>query len=255
MLRKRILILSLAVVILTGLGVIGGTALEIIQPASASVTIEGIGGSSPTFNLIDNPAANTAGGKSGQITGTDTYAINFDNIKFGRNQFVHVGGVNDKIFSIQNNYAKNLIVRFDPPAGQGVVEDPEGPGYSLGVMATNPQYPWWWPGFLGLWVGNHGTLNSWGALLVHPGQSYDCHMIYAPWGNPVPASKQYHINVQLEATNNHPDLVDWVAENMPSNDALFDPEDNKAYYKNGSGEVEILPLDQFNFDALKPVEG
>lgn len=243
--KKHVLILTLAAMVLAGAGVVAGTALEIRQPVSAQVTISGIG-SSPTFNLVDNAAPGTAGGRSGHIAGDDTYVVDFSGLEFGRAQTIQVGNDSDPVFSLQNKYAQNLIVRLEPPSGSGVVEDPESNGFFLEILGPGGNT---WPGYMRLWIQSYGRLGSVGSILIPPGATYNYHIKYVPYGGSHPKAKTYHIPVKLLATNNDENLANWVNANLPVHDALFDPAGGKVYYKDGTGTVQTIDATQFDVEA------
>jgi hypothetical protein len=108
MAKKRIAIALVLVAVLLAGSIAAGTFLEISQPVSASLTIEGIGGNSPSFNILDNPATDTAGGTSGHIASNDSYVINFGGLRFGRAQTATVGSATDSILYVENNYAVDM---------------------------------------------------------------------------------------------------------------------------------------------------
>jgi hypothetical protein len=119
--KKIVIALVLVAIILAG-SIAAGTALEISQPVSASLTIEGIG-NSPTLNILDNPALDTAGGTSGRISGDDKYIVDFGNLISGRAQTIIVGNADDPIFYIENNYAADMCfdaVKTGGNLGKGV---------------------------------------------------------------------------------------------------------------------------------------
>jgi hypothetical protein len=126
MLGKKKLLLSLALVaVMLAGGITAGTQLLIEQPVSASISVEGIGGSSPSFNVIDNvfadPGNPNAGAAAGYINPTsDFYVIGFGAtnpggawaLSFGRSQTATVGDGTDYVFKLQNNYAKTMTVNL-----------------------------------------------------------------------------------------------------------------------------------------------
>lgn len=126
--KKTVLILALAALMIAG-AVMAGTALEIRQPVSATVSIAGIGeGSSATFNVIDNVfdvASNDgAGAAAGHISTDDVYVIDFGGeavaatgnsswlLSLGRSQTAKVGDEVDFVFKLQNNYATPLTINL-----------------------------------------------------------------------------------------------------------------------------------------------
>jgi len=124
--KKTVLILALAALMVAG-AVMAGTALEIRQPVSATVSVEGIG-NSPTFNVIDNvfdaASNNGAGAAAGHISTNDVYVIDFGGeaaaatgdgawlLSFGRSQTAKVGDSSDFVFKLQNNYATDLTINL-----------------------------------------------------------------------------------------------------------------------------------------------
>jgi hypothetical protein len=127
MLGKKKLLLSLAMVaVMLAGGITAGTQLLIEQPVSASITVEGIGGTLPSFNIIDNvfnESGNAhAGAAAAYISTGDFFVIDFgkkakadtgDNweLSFGRSQTATVGnGGTDFVFKLGNNYANTMTV-------------------------------------------------------------------------------------------------------------------------------------------------
>lgn len=121
---KRRLALGLVVVALALAGVVmAGTALEIRQPVSATVTISNLG-SSPSFDIIDNVFDATTNAKSGAAAGyidsQDNYVIGFGSgnpggdwvLSFGRSQTAKVGDGSDFVFKVKNHYANNMTVKL-----------------------------------------------------------------------------------------------------------------------------------------------
>jgi hypothetical protein len=104
--KRKPIAIGLVALLLAG-SIAAGTALEISQPVSASLTIEGIG-NSPSFNILDNPATDTAGGTSGHIASNDSYVIDFGGLRFGRAQTAIVGSATDPILYVENNYAVDM---------------------------------------------------------------------------------------------------------------------------------------------------
>jgi hypothetical protein len=119
--KKLLLGLALVVVMLAG-GITAGTQLLIQQPVSASIKIEGIGGSSPSFNIIDNAFADPdnpyAGAAAGYISSEDVYVIGFGAnipggdwaLSFGRSQTADIGNGSDFVFKLENNYDNDMTV-------------------------------------------------------------------------------------------------------------------------------------------------
>jgi hypothetical protein len=119
--KKIVIALVLVAVLLAG-SIAAGTALEISQPVSASLTIEGIG-NSPSFNILDNPATDTAGGTSGRIAGNDSYVVDFGGLSFGRAQTATVGSATDPILYVEDNYAADMsfdAIKTGGSLGKGI---------------------------------------------------------------------------------------------------------------------------------------
>lgn len=126
--KKTVLILAIVALMVAG-AVMAGTALQITQPVSATISVEGIGGSSPSFNVIDNAfdvsTNNGAGAAAGNISANDVYVIDFGGeaaaatgnnawlLSFGRSQSAVVGnGSGDFVFRLQNNYVDPLTINL-----------------------------------------------------------------------------------------------------------------------------------------------
>jgi hypothetical protein len=125
--KKTVLILAIVALMVAG-AVMAGTALQITQPVSATISVEGIGDSSPSFNVIDNvfdaSTNNGAGAAAGNISANDVYVIDFGGeaaaatgnnawlLSFGRSQSAVVGNDSDFVLKLQNNYADPLTINL-----------------------------------------------------------------------------------------------------------------------------------------------
>jgi hypothetical protein len=152
--KKKLLIgLALVAVMLVG-GITAGTQLLIEQPVSASISVEGIGGSSPSFNVIDNPFDpddGHAGASAGYINTNDEYVIGFGAtnpggawaLSFGRSQTATIGDTEDYVFKLENNYANtmtiNLVETTNWLAGRGNL----GGGVVIKIMNASDDTAQW----------------------------------------------------------------------------------------------------------------
>jgi len=132
--RKRILAAVIVVAVMLVGGITAGTQLLIEQPVSATVTIEKLG-TSPSFNIIDNPfgtgpgESETAGAAAGYISDQDIYVIDFGKkaqadtdddwaLSFGRSQSATVGSDSDPILYFENNYANDMCFDLAKTGGE-----------------------------------------------------------------------------------------------------------------------------------------
>jgi hypothetical protein len=251
---KKLLLIGLALMLLTSTALVASTYLKIDQPVSAAIRIEGIG-NSPTFNVIDNPDAATAGGRTGSIQGNDTYLMNFGpgggGVVFGRNQAVQVGSTDDPIFTLQNNYAKNVIVRMKSAQPDGKGGPPVGGNgfYMRFYSPTIAGDPWPYHNF-GVWVQTYNRIGSQGAHLLPPGQSRSYYMQYTTYGGAAQPEQNFTLPLQFEVMENEEPLLTWAQKNLPANDVLFDDVNQVVYHKTADGSsVEIIPFANFDYDA------
>jgi hypothetical protein len=261
--KKRLLIaLAVVAVMLVG-GITAGTALQINQPASAMITIEGIG-NSPSFNLIDNDSNTTAGGNAGYIAGDDTYVIDLPgaNIVLPRNPGkvnpgVLVGyspnsgeGAGDPIFTIENKYAKNLIVSLGVvnPADANAIPVVGG-GYQINLNSATPTSTWqraeltFWP--------RGGFYQTVGAIAIPPGGSRTFDLRYVTWkqstilqGHAQP-EQDWTLALRLNAEENEQPLEVWAENNLAPNDWLYDADGEWVYHKLADGTVETKSAEEF----------
>jgi len=192
--KKRILIVTLAVTVMLIGGITAGTALNIQQPASAQIRIEDIGGGSPTFNLIDNDADTGAGSEAGDIVGSD-YVIDFAPLIFGRNQEWWVGSSDDPIFTLENNYAKGLLISLK---GAGAGPSVNGLGFALVMLGGKP----WWLAHPFVWATPWNTLICMGWDWICPGKSYDYHLHYRPLLGIAQPEQSFTLPLKIPARGN-----------------------------------------------------
>jgi hypothetical protein len=116
---KKVLIIVAALVLAIAV-IPAATFLQITAPLRTSLTVEAYGpGESPTLNIIDNTAGDTAGANAGYFKFNDYYLIDFGagtgrgpEIIPSRNQKVQVGNCEDYIFMLDNNYDKTMTLKL-----------------------------------------------------------------------------------------------------------------------------------------------
>lgn len=250
---RKLLLIGLGLLLIASTALVAGTYLKIDQPVSAAIRISGLG-NSPTFNLIDNPDQNTAGGKTGQILDDDTYLMEFGpggaGVVFGRNQAVQVGSNDDPIFTLQNNYAKNLIVRIkttDPNGAGG--PSVGGNGFYMRFYSPTIAGDPWPYHYIGIWVQTYNRISSQGAHVLPPGETRSYYMGYTTYGGAAQPEQSFTLPLMFEVMENEQPLLSWAQNHLPPNDALFDDANEVVYYKTVSGSVEIIPLAEWNHEA------
>jgi len=251
--KKRLLLGLVAVAVMLVGGITAGTSLLIDQPASMTVSIEDLG-SSPTFDLIDNPSDTTAGGKTGTIEDDDTYTMQFGpggaDVVFGRNQAVTVGSTSDSIFTVENNYAKGLVVRLvavDPDDGGPPVG---GNGFYFHLYSPTIAGDSWPYHYIGIWAQTYNRLGSQGAHWLPAGESRDYYMKYTTYGGAAQPEQSFTMELKLQATENEEPLMVWAENNLPANDCLFDDVNEIVYHKLVDGSsVEAIPFADFDHEA------
>lgn len=246
--KKRILIAVTVVAVMLVGGITAGTTLEIQQPASTQIIIEGIGGSSPTFNLVDNPGT-TAGGKAGEIADDDTYVIDFGpdgaGVIFGRNQEVWIGSTSDPIFTLENNYSKGLIIR---PEGAGAGPNVNGLGFFLQMRSGPPPYLWHF--HPGVWVTPWNKIVSLGWDWIPAGASFSYSLHYRSIFDFAQPENSFTLPLKLCASENNGPLSVWSQKYLPPNDVVFDDVNQVVYHKTQDGSsVEAIPFADFDYDA------
>lgn len=191
--RKRVLAAVVVVAAMLAGGITAGTQLLIEQPVSASLTIEGIG-NSPSFNILDNPATNTAGGTSGHIASNDSYVIDFGGLRFGRAQTATVGSATDPILYVENDYALDMsfdAVKTGGSLGRGVRIEV----YNNVSIFSIPEKP---EDELILTLEGADEPENW-VLTVDPG-----HSIPAWWSDVFPAPLGFYIKIVNEDAASSP---------------------------------------------------
>jgi hypothetical protein len=252
--KKRLLIaLAVVAVMLVG-GITAGTALQINQPVSATIKVESLG-NSPTFNLIDNPSTTTAGGKAGIPQADDTYLMDFGpggaGVTFGRNQEVRVGSSSDPIFTLQNNYAKDLAVRFVSAVnlnettliGDGGVPTNHNGFYVQFPSASTP--------VIGVKVAASKIISQ-GAHWIPAGESRSYYLWYAVHNVDAGAqpAQSFTLPLKLRASESMSPPMDWAVANLIPNDVLFDDANEVVYHKLADGsEVVAIPFAGFDYQA------
>jgi hypothetical protein len=247
--KKRLLIaLAVVAVMLVG-GITAGTALQIEQPVSATIKVEALG-NSPSFDLIDNPDDTKAGGKTGNILADDTYDMNFGptgaGVTFGRNQTVFVGSSSDPIFTLQNNYAKNLLVKWKFVGG-----DVPDPAKATATYLNFLSYP--------SDSGDHGFLNVYitgtsvsapGWHMLPPSASRAYYFQYQSHGLTAQPAASWTVNLKLIAEENEQPLLAWAQKKLSPNDAMFDDVNEVVYHMRADGsEVDVIAFADWDHDA------
>jgi hypothetical protein len=173
-------------------------------------------------------------------------------VTFGRNQAVKVGSTSDPIFTIENNYAKGLVVRMvsADPAGKG------GPAvggngfyfrfYGNPASVAGDSYN----GHIGVWVQTYNRIGSQGYHWIPGGESRSYYMSYTTYGGAAQPEQSFTLPLKLTASENEEPLLVWAEKNLPANDCLFDDVNEVVYHKTADGSsVEAIPFADFDYDA------